>query len=344
MFILEKLKMKKRSLQFLLIFFLTLAYLFLFGCVEGESVSHTVEAGDIFDAEALGYTLPDDFDHTITKTVGTHRFSVTENGKKLTCILTVVDTTAPTVEVGDIRVTIGEGVAFRRAVNLSDNSDGEVKLSVDSSAVDTTREGVYVVKYTATDPSGNSTTVEANVYVSRLAVSDEMLFSVLDPIIEEIIEDGMTNEQKCRAIYAYLEENLSYKPTEKSSDSVYSAYVALSADRGGDCFSFFSVSKAFFDRLGIENVKLSRTEGYVDGSHYWNLVNIGTADAPLWYHFDSSPILGEYSLTGCLLTDAQIEAYDAYRGERYRIYDTSAVPKSATDIITDIPEIAGFIK
>ena len=117
--------------------------------------------------------------------------------------------------------------------------------------------------------------------------------------------------------------------------------MALFSSGTGDCYSYFAASKAFFERLGIENIDMKRTEGAAVGDHFWNLVNIGTKDAPKWYHYDANPISGQYSVSGCLLTDAQVEAYDAWRGEAYRKYDKSGIPASAAEIITDIPELRG---
>lgn len=347
MFIFWKVKMKainRKILPILFIIVLSSLSLLLFGCTPDVTVEYTLEAGAAFDGSQIGCELTEDFDPALTKTVGEHLLTVIADGKKTGLRLTVVDTTAPKIEVNELHLTVGEGVAWRKAANVSDNSDGSVSLSVDSSGVDLSKEGVYTASYTATDASGNSTTVEVKVYVTRLTVTEEMLAEELDRIIGEIINNGMTNEQKCRAVYAYLEENFSYKPAEKSTDPLYSAYLALTTDRGGDCFSYYSTAKAFFDRLGIENLPLTRTEGYVEGSHFWNFVNLGTIEAPLWYHFDASPILGEFSASGCLLTDAQLEAYDLWRGEKYRIYDSSATPKSASEIITEIPQITEFLK
>ena len=86
---------------------------------------------------------------------------------------------------------------------------------------------------------------------------------------------------------------------------------------------------------------MKRAEGGAPGNHYWNLVNIGTKDTPKWYHYDANPISGEYSVSGCLLTDAQVAAYDAWCGSGYRKYDASKLPASASEIITDIPELRG---
>jgi hypothetical protein len=117
--------------------------------------------------------------------------------------------------------------------------------------------------------------------------------------------------------------------------------MALFSSGTGDCYSYFAASKAFFERLGIENIDMKRAEGGAPGNHYWNLVNIGTKDAPKWYHYDANPISGQYSVSGCLLTDAQVAAYDAWCGQGYRKYDASKVPASATETITDIPELRG---
>ena len=314
----------------------------IFASCSGESV--TVEAG-ITDASAItgidGSEFPEGFDVATLKTVGKHSVSVTANGKTKKYTVEVVDTTAPVIEVGEIRVNIGDGIAWKKQATVTDNSDGKIEIKVDSSAVNTSVAGTYTVTYTATDASGNSSTATATVIVGTMEVSEDMLYTEIDKVIAQIITDSMTAEQKVRAVYAYVQDSITYSATAATDDFVYAAYMSLFSSGTGDCYSYFAASKAFFERLGIENIDMKRSEGGAPGNHYWNLVNIGTKDAPKWYHYDANPINGQYAATGCLLTDAQVAAYDAWCGQGYRKYDASSVPASAREIITDIPELRG---
>ena len=331
--------MNKRILTYIAIL---LCVLTLFASCSGESVK--VEAGAT-DASAItgidGSEFAEGFDIALLKTVGKHSVSVIVDGKTKKYTVEVIDTTAPMIEVGEIRINIGDGIAWKKQATVTDNSDGKIDIKVDSSSVNTSVAGTYTVTYTATDASGNSASASATVIVGTKEVTEDMLYSEIDRVISQIIKPEMNTEDKVRAIYAYVGDSINYASTAKTDDFVYAAYMALFSSGTGDCYSYFAASKAFFERLGIENIDMKRTEGVAVGDHFWNLVNIGTKDAPKWYHYDANPVSGQYSVSGCLLTDAQVEAYDAWRGEAYRKYDKSGIPASAGEIITDIPELRG---
>lgn len=331
--------MNKRILTYIVFL---LCFLTLFAsCTDG---SVTVEAG-VTDASVItgidGSEFAEGFDVSVLRTVGKHAVSVTVDGKTKKYTVEVIDTTAPVIEVGEIRVNIGDGIAWKKQATVTDNSDGKVDIKVDSSAVNTSVAGTYTVTYTATDESGNSSTATATVVVGTKEVTEDMLYAEIDKVIAQIIKPEMNTEAKVRVIYSYVQDSINYASTAKTDDFVYAAYMSLFSSGTGDCYSYFAASKAFFERLGIENIDMKRAEGGAAGEHYWNLVNIGTKDAPKWYHYDANPVSGQYSVSGCLLTDAQVEAYDAWRGEGYRKYDKSGIPASAGEIITEIPELRG---
>ena len=101
-------------------------------------------------------------------------------------------------------------------------------------------------------------------------------------------------------------------------------------------------------RLGIDTMDVKRTEGIVVERHYWNLVNIGTQEAPRWYHFDACRLSGVQH-SGCLLTDQQLHSYTARRvdadgvGNYFYAFDTTAFPATDTRIITDTPTLEPYI-
>ncbi len=51
---------------------------------------------------------------------------------------------------------------------------------------------------------------------------------------------------------------------------VKSAYTGFRTKRG-DCYTYYSVSKALLDKAGIANLEVIRT----DGHHWWSLVDCG---------------------------------------------------------------------
>ena len=56
-------------------------------------------------------------------------------------------------------------------------------------------------------------------------------------------------------------------------------------------------------------------------------------------------LTSSYKVSGCLLTDAQVRAYDKWRaGSYFRAYDTTLYPASATAIITPISELGPYLQ
>ncbi len=259
----------------------------------------------------------------------------------------VLDKEPPIITgVKDLSAYIGDGISYRSGVTVSDNCEGSVTLTVDSSAVNQTQEGVYPVIYTATDAAGNVTTVKVNIYIYREQITEEMLNGVLDRIIAEQIPQNASAETKARAVYEYVFYSIAYDDSSDKSDWVRAAYEGLRTGKG-DCFTYFAISKAFFKRLGIDSMDIKRTEGIVDERHYWNLVNIGSKDAPRWYHFDACRLSGVQH-SGCLLTEKQIDAYTKQRAYEngvtgyFYVYDRTGYPTTDSTIITPTPTLEPY--
>ncbi len=251
----------------------------------------------------------------------------------------------PPVLIGlqDLSVVLGRGISYLSGVRAEDNCDGEVKLEVDTSRVDSSKLGTYPVYYTATDQAGNRTEVRMSVTVYQKEVTLDMLNAEIDDVIKEIITKSMTVEEKARAVYDYVYDNVAYVATSDKSSWVRAAYEGLST-RQGDCYTYFALSKAFFERLGIENIDLKRTQkmsALMDERHFWNLVNIGTEDSPMWYHFDACHIKEQPRPWGCLVTDAQLQEVNAEMEKNgisnyFYAYDTEGIPKTELTVITPV--------
>ena len=230
------------------------------------------------------------------------------------------------------------------------NSVKKVNLSVegtdfvDTSAVNLKEVGVYDVIYRATDASGNVTSLRRTLSVYEEEITEEMLYSRLDPILNNLIHEGMDTQQKLRAIYDYVYLNVAYVSTSDKSSWVRAAYNGL-VSRNGDCFTYFALAKAMMERVGIENLDIQRSPevvAMVDERHYWSLVNIGTENDPRWYHFDACHLNDITRPWGFLMTDDQLLQYsdrrenaDGISGYFY-VYDAAAYPKTATEIITNV--------
>ncbi len=267
-----------------------------------------------------------------------------------TVINVIIDTTPPVI-TGPSAVIgyVGEAVAYRKDITVTDNCFGEVTLEVDSSKVNASVVGIYTAVYTATDKSGNSSRLELPVEIRKEQISREKLMEKIESIIstEKLISSSMTKEEQVKAVYNYVKN-----PTASASDArirftdesntdrtdwMYEAWLTLSKGEG-DCYSYFSVSKAFFEYLGIENKDIQRTPDG-SGTHFWSMVNIGTSSNPKWYYYDSTRLAGHFSVVGdnsCLFTEAQLESYQTSNGTTgFYKYNHSGYPTVETAIINN---------
>lgn len=259
---------------------------------------------------------------------------------------TMTDTTPPIISGAvDLKIYIGESPAYRKNISLSDDSGEEVILSVDTSSVQLTEPGRYPVIYTATDSSGNQTSVIVYLTIEVYFPKEQELQSAIERVVSQIITANMNTEEKIRAVYKYVQNNIVFVDSSDKTNWKAEAYRALFVTNTGDCFSFFAASKAFFEYLGIENLDIQRPEAIaaqMQQTHYWSMVNI--SDDPskeIWYHYDSCRLRAEYNHSGCLLTEVQINAYNFVR-ENFYAYDSSKYPVVCDAIITPTPELEEF--
>lgn len=263
----------------------------------------------------------------------------------------IQDTVAPTISIDDkITFTTDDAISYKSILSVNDNCIGDVTIDFDDTSVDYKTPGEYTLKITATDVAGNKAekTVSVVIVAGKSFNPDlAKLNNKIEKIIPTIISSDMTKEEKCRQIYAYVQKSITYAPTSKSHDYIEVAYDALFVSGEGDCFAYFSAAKALLDYLGIENMDIERSEDNVEGTHFWNYVNIGTNESPQWYHFDCTELTHDYNETGCLLTNVQVKAYDEWRfdalGTNFRQYDKSKYPKASTKIITETPNLKDYM-
>lgn len=301
---------------------------------------------EITDESAVRVTVTSVNDYTAMKTYPVSLLLTDAAGNETryeTEVTLVKDTTPPTVTVKELSGCIGYGIVYSKAVVATDDCCGEVTVRWDASKVDTSTVGEYPVYYTVTDASGNQTHAESKIYVYEEEITPEMLYVRIDILIDRIITPDMTKEERVRAVYRYVYDNIAYVGTSDKSDWMREAYQVMGSG-SGDCFSYFALAKAFFERLGIENLDIQRTTGLTPDRHYWNYVNIGTAESPRWYYFDATHINSSdtgVSFNGALLTERQISAYNKVRAHFYT-FDHTGYPAAAPEILTVNPDLEPF--
>lgn len=188
-------------------------------------------------------------------------------------------------------VCIGETILYRAGITVTDNRDEEVLLVVDTSEVDPATEGVYPVFYSATDETGNTATVEGSLTVYDVSV--EVVEEMVEEILFDILEDGMTQLEQAQAIFDFVQGHIRYGSNRIYDNVNFGAYMAWLRSVG-DCYSYYALSEVLLNGAGIENIPIKRRPGYPT-RHFWNLVNLGDG----WYHFDAvrRPNLGGFMFT-----------------------------------------------
>ena len=266
------------------------------------------------------------------------RLSEGERTCRLTTTVRVMtDRTAPVFSgVKERSVMVGEGLALRSGVTVSDDCFGHVEWTVDASSVDTSREGIYSATYRATDASGNATELTVYVHVWAQEITEAMLWDKLDPLLAQLYDADATAEQKCRAIHAYVQGAISYFPITDKTDPVRAAYNALFVQGRGDCYAYFASAAMMLKRAGIPYKEIERTHEPGEETHFWLMVNLAPkGETAQWYHFDPTVVEGGGAAgQGCLITDAQLDAYNQVNPGFY-IYDREKYPATPERVITE---------
>lgn len=243
------------------------------------------------------------------------------------------------------KVTVKQGstVSYYSLVTV-DEKYANYQLDVDASKVDLSTPGSYTVTYRLLDADGKAiSTYKLTIIVEEIDEDLEALMGLVKAkaasigLGEEAVK-SMSKEEIVRKIYDYVKDpsatanDANIRFTNESNipnidrnnwetDWVKEATMALMSKRmEGDCYTYYSVSRAFFEYFEIENVGIRRAEGAdSDGTHFWSVVNIGTKDKPKWYYYDATRLAGTFALDGtrdsCLITLAKLETYVSSDGQ-----------------------------
>ena len=157
------------------------------------------------------------------------------------------------------------------------------------------------------------------------AYTQERLEEAVSSTLAEIIQDGMTDVEKARAIFDFAHDSIRYTGDSDKSDWQAGAYEGLTK-RQGDCFTYYAVSRALLTAAGIDNLEVTRVGGPT--SHYWNLIDCGSG----WYHFDATPRSSKMPhFVSFMFTDQEAADYTAKAGRNYYTFDGSLYPERATE-------------
>ena len=216
-------------------------------------------------------------------------------------------------------------VTYLSTLIVTDDYDPEPVVTVDNSAVNVEEEGVYEVIYTATDFSGNSTSVSVDLTVKEKPegyIEPEEVYELAREILDEITEPGMTEEEVALQIVWWCRYNIKFILKTNSDSWTEAAYNAF-INRIGNCYSTVYAVKVLLDVAGIENMIIERWP-YETATHFWNYVKLNGQ----WYHCDATWREG-YDSYFFMYTTKELQNFwqGRWNGFQYRVDD---YPESAT--------------
>jgi len=237
------------------------------------------------------------------------------------------DTEAPVVlgPSGNVYVGyVGEPPSYKKMISVRDNADKRPQVDVDASGVNSNEVGSYKVHYTVSDASGNVTKYTLTYVVKDRVYSWSQLEALIADKAEELgITSDMSKTEKVRKIYKYVNNDVIWSGGDGESnipninrdawesDWTEEAVRTLERERG-DCYSYYSLSKAFFEYFGIENIGIRRAESYAgeahESTHFWSVVKVEDG----WYYYDSTRLKHGFELAdnACLITEKQLKSYE----------------------------------
>lgn len=232
------------------------------------------------------------------------------------------DTEPPVIQgVKELTMTAGSSISYKKGITVTDNVDQNVKLNVDTSAVDTDKPGNYTIVYSAVDSAGNRASVSTVLHVMKATIelaTEESVNAEADKILASLLTSDMSQLDQAKAIYDWCHSKIAYSDGTPKTTWVEGAYRGL-VDRKGDCYVYAATAKCLLTRAEIKNMDIERIPSG-NSMHYWNLIDIGEG----WRHFDTCR--RKDGSTFFYKTDAEIKEYsDAHNGTHN--YDRELYPE-----------------
>lgn len=253
------------------------------------------------------------------------------------------DTVPPTIEPMQGKTVIGyvgEKPTYKKYVSVTDDKDEDPQFDVNASGVDINTPGTYTVFYKAVDKAGNkSETFKLTYVVKSDEYSEKKLMALVAELAEELgITQSMSTVEKVKAIYKFvnLDHNITWSTASALGDSnipnidrdnwkedwveeaIRTINLYNDGDGEGDCYSYYAVSKAFFEYFDIKHVGIRRDKsldyeedinGNRKGTHFWLIVDIGGGQ---WYYYDGTRLgstFNDGTKNACLITQEKLDSY-----------------------------------
>lgn len=251
-------------------------------------------------------------------------------------LLVIQDEIAPEIHgAADWEAYVGDPIAYKANITVTDDQTQNPTLTVDNSKVDTGKAGKYPVTYTATDAADNKTSV--TVYLTLVDkpsgyVEPDVVYALAQEVLDEITNENMSKVEVAAAIYNWVRTHIGwYDHSNKDSGWAAGAYDGFTK-RMGDCFTYYSTAKALFDVAGIPNVDVTKvvTAETSRSSHYWSLIDVGDG----WYHVDITPRNNNVTDSFFLYTDEEMLAYSRKHKNCFN-FDLNAYPDRATKSVQE---------
>lgn len=180
----------------------------------------------------------------------------------------VYDATAPVFTgMADMNAPKNSEPDYLAGVSATDNRDGPVEFTVDSSRVNMAQAGTYYVVYTARDKSGNTATYRRKVVVPHDSADTDAL------VAKHAALCGTT----VLSIRNYVLGNIMYNTSWGGDDPVWYGFT----NRTGNCY----VHALCLQRLLVYHGYQTQLIWVTDQSHYWLIVYMDGG----WKHIDATP-------------------------------------------------------
>jgi hypothetical protein len=156
---------------------------------------------------------------------------------------------------------------FLAGVSAYDGIDGVCEVVCDSEKLDLHTAGTYYITYSATDTSGNVTTVKRKVTVEHDAEDTTALVKQIASTLSSDVEE----------IRDYVRYNISYTTNWGGDDPVWYGFTT----RTGNCYVHALTLQRLLEEKGYETQLIWVTAK----SHYWLIVKLEEG----WRHIDATP-------------------------------------------------------
>ena len=169
----------------------------------------------------------------------------------------------------EITVAKNSNVNYKNGVKAIDKREGNCEFTVDTSKVNIGVAGTYYATYTSKDSKGNVTTAKRKIIVKHNQEDTNNKFN-------EFYNTYLAGKDT-QGIVSTIRSEISYNSSWGDDDPVWYGLT----NKKGNCYVHVLLVQKALNKAGIKNQVIKT----IDGTHYWNLVNVGG----VWRHYDSTP-------------------------------------------------------